>query len=98
MNRSVALEGRWQTAASIRAALAAKLRDAGWAWATDEEGGVLLLALPEGLDAAEVRRATHEGLRSPWLGENTRRALADAITALSQEPRLSGEETKGKSQ
>jgi len=54
-----------------------------------ERIAALLLALPEGLDAAEVQRATQEGLRSPWLGENTRRALAAAITALSQEPRLS---------
>ncbi len=63
-----------------------------------ERIAALLLALPEDLDAAEVRRATHEGLRSPWLGENTRRALADAITALSQEPRLSGETATDASQ
>ncbi len=60
-----------------------------------ERIAALLLALPEGLDAAEVRRATREGLRSPWLGESTRRALADAITALSQQPRLAGEKATG---
>jgi cyclohexadienyl dehydratase len=56
-----------------------------------ERIAALLLALPEGLGADEVRRATHEGLRSPWLGESTRRALGDAIAALSQQPRLAGE-------
>ena len=39
-------------------------------------------------EPAEVERATHDGLRSPWLQENTRRALADAVTALSKQPRL----------
>jgi cyclohexadienyl dehydratase len=56
-----------------------------------ERIAALLLFLPRELDAAEVRRATQEGLRSPWLEENTRRALADAVTAIAQQPRLAGE-------
>jgi cyclohexadienyl dehydratase len=60
-----------------------------------ERIAALLLALPEGLDAAEVQQATHDGLRSPWLQENTRRALADAVTALSKQPRLASEEPTG---
>jgi cyclohexadienyl dehydratase len=56
-----------------------------------ERIAALLLTLPEGLDAAEARRAIHDGLRSPWLQENTRRALADALTTFSKQPRLATE-------
>jgi len=59
-----------------------------------ERIAALLVALPEGLDAAEVERATREGLRSPWLEASARRALADAITEFSKQPRLAGEEEK----
>jgi cyclohexadienyl dehydratase len=57
-----------------------------------ERIAALLLALPEGLDADEVQRATLDGLRSPWLQDDSRRALADALTALSKQPRLAGDE------
>ena len=57
-----------------------------------ERIATLLLALPEGLDAAEVQRAAREGLRSPWLQEDARRKLGDAVTKLSQQPRLAAEE------
>jgi cyclohexadienyl dehydratase len=63
-----------------------------------ERIAALLLALPEGLDAAEVQRAAHDGLRSPWLQEDTRRALANAVTALSKQPRLAVEEPTGSPQ
>jgi len=60
-----------------------------------ERIAALLVALPEGLDAAEVQQATREGLRSPWLDASTRRALADAITAFSRRPQPAGSQATG---
>jgi cyclohexadienyl dehydratase len=47
----------------------------------------LLLALPEQLGEAQAQRACREGLRSPWLPELSRRALARAVTRVAQAPR-----------
>ena len=44
----------------------------------------LLLALPAGLDAAAVRAAARDELRSPYLDAAQRDALADAIAACTQ--------------
>jgi cyclohexadienyl dehydratase len=43
----------------------------------------LLLALPPGLDASAVHQAARRELRSPWLSEPSRSALADAVVAVS---------------
>jgi cyclohexadienyl dehydratase len=56
-----------------------------------ERIAALLVALPQALDAAEVERATREGLRSPWLDEHSRRAIADAVTAFSGRPQPADE-------
>jgi hypothetical protein len=42
-----------------------------------------LLTLPADLDPDEVQRAARDGLRSPWLSERSRRAIADAIAGLT---------------
>jgi cyclohexadienyl dehydratase len=42
----------------------------------------LLLALPANLDAAAVNAALRRGLRSPWLSESSRDALARAVLGL----------------
>jgi cyclohexadienyl dehydratase len=47
----------------------------------------LLLALPQGLDPAPVRKAAREALRTPRLSEPSILAIADAIAALSRAPR-----------
>ncbi len=46
----------------------------------------LLLGLPEGLDPRLVERSVREGLRAPYLSDESRRALADAIVRVSQPP------------
>jgi len=46
----------------------------------------LLLELPPGLDAAAVRTAARDALRSPYLDAERRDALADAIAACSPLP------------
>jgi cyclohexadienyl dehydratase len=44
----------------------------------------LIVALPPGLDAGEVRAAVRDQLRTPRLSEPSKRAIADALTALSR--------------
>jgi len=44
----------------------------------------LIVALPPGLNAGEVRAAVHDQLRTPRLSEPSKRAIADALTALSR--------------
>jgi cyclohexadienyl dehydratase len=48
-----------------------------------ERSARLLLALPPGLDAAAVRTAARDELRAPYLDEEHRDAIADAIAACS---------------
>ncbi len=51
-----------------------------------ERIAALLLALPEKLDPRLVSGAVRDGLRSPYLSAESRRALAEAIVQVSQPP------------
>ena len=48
----------------------------------------LIVTLPAGLDREAVRAAALDQLRTPRLTQESRRAIADAIAALSQAPRV----------
>jgi cyclohexadienyl dehydratase len=52
-----------------------------------ERIAALLVALPPDVDPAAAERAAADGLRSPWLKEPSRRAIAEAIVRAARAPR-----------
>jgi cyclohexadienyl dehydratase len=52
-----------------------------------EKIATLLVALPRGVEPAEVSRAAADGVRTAWLSPASRQLLAEAIVAVSHAPR-----------